>query len=491
MKLLCGSTVVFGLSVLFLPAAHGQNLAEDTRAVALAAQASKPVTTTGGTVGKVPVFTGSAAIGNSLIFQNASGIGIGAAPASAFDVTGRSTFRGVGALVAPKAATASSGVNSSPLELDASVFDSAAGKATSPYFQLMAEPTNNNTNHSGANLHLLYSPGFGGPRESGLWFNANGTINFSPAQRFPIAAGPAGPAGPVGPAGPTGATGPAGPAGPGGTLTLPYYGTGAAPPEDSNAALFAITNTTGGGTGIVGRGGPAPTDPIDSGGNGVIGRGGDGETAGSGVVGYGGEGETAGYGVVGYAGGALNSAGGLFQGNEDSPAGKFFGNVEVEGNLTKASGSFKIDDPIDPSNKYLYHSFVESPDMKNIYDGSVTTDGRGDAVVTMPAYFEALNRDFRYQLTVIGQFAQAIVATKIANGSFVIKTDKPNVEVSWQVTGIRQDAWANAHRTPNEVDKPEKEKGHYLHPELFGKTEDARIMPKGMVMRNIKQKPRF
>ena len=118
--------------------------------------------------------------------------------------------------------------------------------------------------------------------------------------------------------------------------------------------------------------------------------------------------------------------------------------------------------------------------MKNIYDGNVVTDGRGDAVVTMPPYFESLNRDFRYQLTVLGQFAQAIVGTKISNGAFLIKTDKPNVEVSWQVTGIRQDAWANAHRIPNEVEKTEKDKGHFLHPELFGKSNEIRIMPRGM-----------
>jgi hypothetical protein len=109
----------------------------------------------------------------------------------------------------------------------------------------------------------------------------------------------------------------------------------------------------------------------------------------------------------------------------------------------------------------------------------------------MPAYFEALNRDFRYQLTVIGQFAQAIVASKITNGAFVIRTDKPNVEVSWQVTGVRQDAWANAHRIPNEVDKPEKEKGRFLHPELFGKTNEARIMPHGMAAPKERQKPRL
>jgi hypothetical protein len=113
--------------------------------------------------------------------------------------------------------------------------------------------------------------------------------------------------------------------------------------------------------------------------------------------------------------------------------------------------------------------------MMNIYNGNVTTDGSGAAIVTMPAWFEALNTDFRYQLTVIGQFAQAIVAAKMTNGSFTIKTNQPNVEVSWQVTGIRQDAWANAHRIQVEVDKAPKEQGHYIHPELFGHAGEPSI----------------
>ncbi len=144
------------------------------------------------------------------------------------------------------------------------------------------------------------------------------------------------------------------------------------------------------------------------------------------------------------------------------------GNVTMKGRLTKGSGSFKIDHPLDPANKYLSHSFVESPDMMNVYNGNVTTDRHGLATVTLPDYFEALNQDFRYQLTVIGKFAQAIVAKKIAANRFVVRTSKPNVEVSWQVTGIRQDAYAKANRIPVEEDKPPQEQGHYLHPELFG-----------------------
>jgi len=151
------------------------------------------------------------------------------------------------------------------------------------------------------------------------------------------------------------------------------------------------------------------------------------------------------------------------------------GNVDVDGNLSKAGGSFKIDHPLDPANKYLYHSFVESPDMMNIYNGNVTTDAQGRVVVALPEWFETLNRDFRYQLTVMGQFAQAIVASKVENHQFTIKTDKPNVEVSWQVTGIRQDAWANAHRIPVEVEKAKADRGLYLHPELFGAPADKSI----------------
>lgn len=151
------------------------------------------------------------------------------------------------------------------------------------------------------------------------------------------------------------------------------------------------------------------------------------------------------------------------------------GTLEVQGTLTKSAGSFRIDHPLDPEHKFLQHSFVESPDMKNIYDGNVTTDSKGDAVVTMPEWFSALNTDFRYQLTVIGQFAQAIVAEKINGNRFSIKTDKPNVEVSWQVTGIRQDAYANAHRIEVEVPKKPQELGRYIDPAAFGKAPELQL----------------
>lgn len=156
-------------------------------------------------------------------------------------------------------------------------------------------------------------------------------------------------------------------------------------------------------------------------------------------------------------------------------AGRFNGNVSITGTISKGGGSFKIDHPLDPENKYLYHSFVESPDMKNIYDGTVRTDAEGYATVTLPEWFDALNRDFRYQLTVLdesdGDWTMVKVVKKIQDHAFTIRSSSPNVEISWQVTGIRQDAFANEQRIPTEVEKEPWNKGRYLHPTAFGKPE--------------------
>ena len=161
-------------------------------------------------------------------------------------------------------------------------------------------------------------------------------------------------------------------------------------------------------------------------------------------------------------------------GNLDQ-AGYFQGNVVITGSLSKGSGSFKIDHPLDPANKFLYHSFVESPDMMNIYNGVATLDARGSVWITLPDYFEALNQDFRYQLTSMGRPQPSLyVAREISGNRFRISGGKPGGKVSWQVTGIRHDAYADAHRIQVEVEKPPQEQGRYLHPELFGaRAEEA------------------
>jgi trimeric autotransporter adhesin len=160
---------------------------------------------------------------------------------------------------------------------------------------------------------------------------------------------------------------------------------------------------------------------------------------------------------------------------DGSGDGLFAGNLDVDGTVSSAAVGVKMDDPIDPANKFLSQSYVESPDMMSVCNGNITTDGKGMATVVLPDYFETLNGDFRYQLTVIGQFAQAIVDKEIAGNRFTIRTSMPNVRVSWQATGIRRDPWANAHRTPNEEEKPAKFRGYYLHPEVYGAGEDRSI----------------
>jgi len=179
-------------------------------------------------------------------------------------------------------------------------------------------------------------------------------------------------------------------------------------------------------------------------------------------TGYGGD------GIDAYAGGGDASGTAIY-------AGKFVGNLDVTGSITAGTKDFKIDHPLDPANKYLFHASVESSEMMNIYTGNVTTDAQGDARIELPDWFEAVNTDFRYQLTVIGQFAQAIVSRKVANHQFSVKTDKPNVEVSWQITGVRQDAYAKAHPLVVEQEKDARERGHYIHPELYGASEEQSV----------------
>ena len=110
--------------------------------------------------------------------------------------------------------------------------------------------------------------------------------------------------------------------------------------------------------------------------------------------------------------------------------------------------------------------------MKNIYDGIVRLDASGEAVVELPEWFEALNADFRYQLTAIGAPAPGLyIAEEIADHHFKIAGGPPGTKVSWQVTGVRQDAYAKAHPLQVEVDKPDSERGYYIHPELYGAAE--------------------
>ena len=148
--------------------------------------------------------------------------------------------------------------------------------------------------------------------------------------------------------------------------------------------------------------------------------------------------------------------------------------VFSNGNLS-ASGtkSFRIDHPSDPANKYLLHYCAEAPEPLNVYSGTVTTDAKGEAWVQLPAYFESINKDFRYTLTVVDDsdgdaFVLAKVAREIRNGRFKIRTSAPGTKVCWEVKGTRNDPWMKQHGMPIEVEKSKAERGTYQHPELYG-----------------------
>ena len=191
----------------------------------------------------------------------------------------------------------------------------------------------------------------------------------------------------------------------------------------------------------------------------------------TGVYGYSSD-STYGTGVEGdVAGGSGSEAYAVWGYNSGTGgyAGYFTGNVYATGTITGPVHFSVTDHPLNPADKYLYHASVESSEMKNIYDGIVSLDASGEAVVKLPEWFEAVNADFRYQLTAIGAPAPGLyIAEEISSHQFKIAGGRPGTKVSWQVTGVRQDAYAKAHPLQVEVDKPDNERGYYIHPELYG-----------------------
>ena len=171
----------------------------------------------------------------------------------------------------------------------------------------------------------------------------------------------------------------------------------------------------------------------------------------------------------GYLGGKTYS--GSF--GEDVHVGR---NCQIVGNLTKSGGQFQIDHPMDPENKYLNHSFVEGPERTNIYNGNIILDSNGKATIQMPDWFEALNKDFRYQLTAIGEPGPGLyISEEINDNRFKIAGGPPGLKVSWMVTGVRQDKWAKANPLMVEEEKEPQFKSYYIHPELYGQPKEHQI----------------
>jgi hypothetical protein len=144
------------------------------------------------------------------------------------------------------------------------------------------------------------------------------------------------------------------------------------------------------------------------------------------------------------------------------------GNVSVTGTITGQAKNCRVDHPSDPENRTLTHACVESDERFNVYSGNVALDENGEARVTLPKWVAAFNSDFRYQLTCIGRSAPVYVAQEVRDDAFSIAGGTAGMKVSWQLTGVRNDAWAQANPLVVEQDKPEDEKGFFLSPEAFG-----------------------
>ncbi len=216
---------------------------------------------------------------------------------------------------------------------------------------------------------------------------------------------------------------------------------------EANTTVVVDTQGDGNGLRVFGNGLGKAID-IDQEGGGVIGEmdcfsGNPGLTVRNGGVGF----------ALAVVGG-LSTIGVNELGGDTTVAGQFCAN-----SVCAQVKNFRIDHPLDPENKYLVHSSVESDEMKNVYDGVVVTDARGYATIALPEWFEALNNDFRYQLTVLDdgdsdEFVLAKVVRKVAGNRFAIRTSSPGVEVSWQVTGVRKDAYALGNPLRVEQEKP-------------------------------------
>jgi hypothetical protein len=152
------------------------------------------------------------------------------------------------------------------------------------------------------------------------------------------------------------------------------------------------------------------------------------------------------------------------------------GRVVVNGDFTVVGAkAFTMDHPLDPANKVLRHAAAESNEVINFYSGNITTDASGKAIVRLPDYFEALNKDARYQLTVIGSFAQAIISKEVSNNQFEIATNQPNVKVSWEVKGVRNDAHMRMQPFVAEEVKSAAERGKYWDPAAHNQPESKRV----------------
>ena len=134
--------------------------------------------------------------------------------------------------------------------------------------------------------------------------------------------------------------------------------------------------------------------------------------------------------------------------------------------------NFKIDHPLDPTNKLLRHSSIESPEVLNVYRGNVTLNANGESDVKLPDYFSAININCSYNLTAVGASAPGLFVKNEVNGNtFSIAGGKPGMKVSWTVYAERNDLYMQKNPKAKivEIEKTASQKGKYIRPDLYEK----------------------
>jgi len=179
-------------------------------------------------------------------------------------------------------------------------------------------------------------------------------------------------------------------------------------------------------------------------------------------------------GVYGYNGSGAWGALGYYTGGSVY-AGYFSGNVSITGSISKGSGSFLIDHPLDPLNKTLRHNFVESPWNMCVYPGKVKLDATGKAEVKMPEYYKALVKEDEAiaQITPVGRpFLTGCEWSE--DFSTLIIYGEPDRDVYYTVMADRDDPVIHQLYKPVEEEKGNGNftKGKLLYPKAYGYPEE-------------------
>lgn len=158
---------------------------------------------------------------------------------------------------------------------------------------------------------------------------------------------------------------------------------------------------------------------------------------------------------------------------EELWAGYFDGDVNVDGYVYSLGPTgVRMDHPENPGDQFLQHASVSSNEMMNMYSGNAAFDADGTAWVTLPTWFETINTDFRYQLTPIGaSMPDLYIAREIENNEFQIAGGVAGKKVSWTVHAVRNDPYAQSHPMETEVDKSERDRGKFIAPEFYNRSE--------------------